>query len=246
MHPTSTQTTKLHNFSVTFADQAELSQLKKEIFTQDAYYFLTENPEPIILDIGAHIGLSCLYFKKLYPKAKIWAFEPHPSNFALLEANIFHNNLTNITALPLAVSVDEAPQQLFSDSVGENWLSNASLLARGWNDSQNNTAMPVQSITLAAAIAMPSTTIDLLKMDVEGIEEALLTNNAASLQKVKQIIFEWHPRLDQSWYRCQKVLKRAGFTWQIWADGQQLPKQARYLRKEPGRLVLIKAEKVGS
>src|SRR5271156_3378543 len=38
-----------------------------------------------VLDIGANVGAAALYFARLFPNARIYAFEPAPDNFAVLE-----------------------------------------------------------------------------------------------------------------------------------------------------------------
>src|SRR5688572_17057445 len=45
-----------------------------EIFVEEVYKFKAESDHPVILDCGANIGLSLVYFKKLYPNAHIIAF----------------------------------------------------------------------------------------------------------------------------------------------------------------------------
>jgi len=42
---------------------------------------------PLIIDAGANIGLSCLYFHRLFPKSRIVCIEPDDANFELLERN---------------------------------------------------------------------------------------------------------------------------------------------------------------
>ncbi|QKT03354.1 FkbM family methyltransferase [Ectothiorhodospiraceae bacterium 2226] len=54
----------------------------------------------MILDTGANIGTSALYFAQRYPRARL-AVEPEDGNFALLETNTRH--LPNVTALKAAV-----------------------------------------------------------------------------------------------------------------------------------------------
>ena len=43
--------------------------------------------QPLIVDCGANIGCSVLWFHARYPKAHIVALEPAPDNFELLSAN---------------------------------------------------------------------------------------------------------------------------------------------------------------
>lgn len=55
-----------------------------EIFTSNEYYFKPSCKQAFIIDCGAHIGMSVLYFKKMFPDSKIMAFEANPHNFELL------------------------------------------------------------------------------------------------------------------------------------------------------------------
>ena len=50
----------------------------REIFIQELYRFETSNPAPVIIDCGANCGLSVVYFKQLFPAAKIVAVEADP------------------------------------------------------------------------------------------------------------------------------------------------------------------------
>ena len=60
-----------------------------------AEYYLPSALKPkIILDIGANIGASIIYFRSQFSDAKIFGFEPHPDTFALLKQNVA--NLPNV------------------------------------------------------------------------------------------------------------------------------------------------------
>jgi predicted O-methyltransferase YrrM len=51
------------------------------------YRFNSLITKPLILDCGANVGVSVLYFKRLYPDAEIIAFEPDEDVFAILKQN---------------------------------------------------------------------------------------------------------------------------------------------------------------
>lgn len=53
---------------------------------------------PLVLDCGANIGLSALYFNDLFPKARIVAVEPDPSNFLLLQENVSKAKVITVEA----------------------------------------------------------------------------------------------------------------------------------------------------
>jgi tRNA1(Val) A37 N6-methylase TrmN6 len=59
-----------------------------EIFEKGIYTFNSTNPNPVIIDCGANMGLSLLFFSINYPNAKIYAFEPDVSVLEYLERNI--------------------------------------------------------------------------------------------------------------------------------------------------------------
>src|SRR2546423_3692928 len=56
-----------------------------ELLVNEIYKFDAERPDPLIIDCGANIGLSVIYFKYLYPRATIVAFEPDQKIFRVLE-----------------------------------------------------------------------------------------------------------------------------------------------------------------
>jgi len=43
---------------------------------------------PLILDVGAHVGQSNQLFRRMFPAATIWSFEPDPDSFARLTASV--------------------------------------------------------------------------------------------------------------------------------------------------------------
>ncbi len=62
-------------------------------------------PGHVVVDIGAHVGYYTLLFARLVGKhGHVYAFEPEPSNFALLRKNIEINGYRNVTLISKAVS----------------------------------------------------------------------------------------------------------------------------------------------
>ena len=88
--------TKLNQYIVHYTTSQEYHELKREIFSQGIYYFEADNDAPVIIDAGAHIGLATLYFKSLYPDARITAIEPYPRSFELLNKIFLKTNSTRL------------------------------------------------------------------------------------------------------------------------------------------------------
>lgn len=80
-------------FDVRHFDRHVTGFLYREIFVRQNYYFTANDDRPVILDCGANVGMASLYFKWLYPKAQIKAFEPDPATFQLLQQNMSRNRL---------------------------------------------------------------------------------------------------------------------------------------------------------
>ena len=70
-----------HGKILKIPDSASYLSSREEIFDQQIYRFNTSNSKPYIVDCGANIGLSIIYFKQLFPNAEIVAFEPDEKIF---------------------------------------------------------------------------------------------------------------------------------------------------------------------
>ena len=103
------QSTKLGKYEIWYENSDEFYELKKEIFSENCYYLEIESfddaqDKPVIVDAGAHIGMATLYYKMLFPHARILAFEPVPYNFKILEKNIHENQLENVELFEAVVA----------------------------------------------------------------------------------------------------------------------------------------------
>lgn len=141
-----------------------------------------------IIDIGAHIGsFSIQLTKMLPPDAKIVSIEPSPDNFLLLKRNVLLNNLRqNFVLKMLAISSNKGVGTLFisSDNTGGNKLDMI-------EPSSKETVEVAVDTLEAIADEFGDDTIDLLKIDVEGSEHAILLPNKHLLTaRFKYIIGE--------------------------------------------------------
>lgn len=214
-----TQTARIHNFNIHYQTRDEFHHLKREIFTYDSYFFETDNPTPVIIDAGAHIGLSTLYFKYLYPAAKIIAIEPNPAAFALLEQNVFENQLDNVTTINAALWETATTLPFYRDRTKNHWFSTAGFHKGAWTGDQKSEELAVSALPLSELIQEP---IDFLKMDIEGAESTVLFAAQDALPLIKHCMIEFHPRDDHQPKKLIELLE-PHFSLKYWQDGKEIP-----------------------
>ncbi len=196
---------RLSNYTIYHNNSEEYHLLKREIFTSDLYYFETENPQPVIIDAGAHIGLSTLYFKQLYPGSQITALEPNPESFGLLEQNIFENQVDDVTTVQAALSDHNGEEQFFRDETSEWWHSTAGFHKGSWLGTQESDEIIVQTHLLSEFVTGP---VDFLKMDIEGAEQKVLTASQEILPLIKEMQIEFHTHKSQSLLKLVELLEK--------------------------------------
>jgi FkbM family methyltransferase len=154
-----------------------------EIALRGEYDFirpLLAGRQPVVVDIGANIGMFSLFAFHVNREASVYAFEPSADTFGLLD--------TNRRANP-----DLSWQ-----------CRNAAVHARdGIVRFDNRPASTARRVSADAGDAVPSLSlrtvlqdvgrVTLLKIDVEGSEEAILVGNAAVLDAVDHLVIELHP-----------------------------------------------------
>ena len=158
----------------------------KHIFAHGDYALeITPGPQ-VIIDAGANIGLAAIYFANRFPRAKIISVELSPQNFNLLTENT-------------------APYHQISPIHAGLWPRHEALKFKQegispWGYKVDNSlvenVVTVNSITINDIIAQYQlTTIDLLKIDIEGAEVELFSQNYEQwLPQVRMIIIEFHDR----------------------------------------------------
>jgi len=235
--------TKLNQFTVHYSTIQEYHVIKREIFNQQIYWFETDNQIPIIIDGGAHIGLATLYFKSLYPQAKIIAIEPVTSSFQLLKQNIFSNQLENIQLIQAALWSKKLDKlKLNVDQSVNRWHSTSGIMPGSWTGQQRTQPFYTPTTTLSQLINNLGI-IDLIKLDIEGAEGRVLKEALAKLKQVKQIICEYHPTTHQMdktlnlpLMKLVEMLKKAGFEVAVTRNGKTVDPV-----KTKNSLVMIRA-----
>ncbi len=169
----------------------------------DAGYatMLRRGRTPFILDLGANIGASVVWFAVRYPGARIAAFEPHPDNFQLLERNC--QGLT-VETLRAAVCGVAGSRRLLDPGLGE-W---GYRLAAG---DTATTGLAVDCVVLGDWLADRlggDLAPFILKIDIEGGEADLFDHAAGLLQRFPVVILEPH-----DWLLPGSAVSRGFFRW---------------------------------
>jgi FkbM family methyltransferase len=138
-----------------------------------------------IIDIGAGLGDFTVYAAHRCPNGHVLAYEPFPESFALLQQNVTLNNLQNVEAKPYAIAEKSGSLAL---NIGLGEAVQHSTTRAGAH------TIEVRAITLQQVFAEHGfDRCDLLKMDIEGGEYAILRGLSADLLKrVQRIALEYH------------------------------------------------------
>jgi FkbM family methyltransferase len=122
-------------------------------------------PGMAVVDVGAHVGwFTCLAGRLVGPRGLVVSFEPNPRNYELLLANVWRNGLTNVVCFPWAVAERSGFVDLYlaRDNSGDHRIF-------AYEDRERT---PVRAAALdSLEVLRPP--IDVLKVDVQGAEEAV-------------------------------------------------------------------------
>jgi FkbM family methyltransferase len=176
----------------------------KDIFVRQSYRFTSISDLPVILDCGANIGISCLYFKSLYPKARIKAFEADPHIAQILRTNLQLNSITDIEIVSKAVWINEKGISFLPDGADGGSI----------HDGAGTTIVP--SVRLKDYLENKEP-IDFLKIDIEGAEVTVLEDCGDALRNVCHLFVEYHSWSydDQKLERLLTVIGKAGFRYYL-------------------------------
>ena len=169
----------------------------KEIFINEIYTFPKLSNSGIIIDAGANIGLSVIYFKMKYPNHHVIAFEPDKEIFKVLALNVQNKGLLDIELINKALWNEKTI------------LSFASDLSDGGRINDSGTTQ-VETVLLSDYLKNP---VEMLKMDIEGAETKVIEECLPYLSNVRFIFVEYHSFVNenQSLSYLLNLLKESGF-----------------------------------
>ena len=196
----------LLGYRVPYPNQSHAFFLLHELFVNLSYAFDPPSPAPRIVDCGANIGMSVVFFKAWSPDASIVAIEPDATAFDYLRELVRLNELKNVELMNAAIARQRGTAAFYSAS-GDPAGVRASLHA-DWGGSTSTT---VKTIALSDVI---DHAVDFLKLDVEGAEYEAIDDldGRNRLKWIRELVVECHELHGDSAPRQRLVdqLERAG------------------------------------
>lgn len=185
-----------------FYDPLEYLHGITEIFIDEVYKQKLP-PNALIIDCGAHIGLSLIYLKRLCPTANIIAFEPDPQNFSLLKKNIESHGFSSVELKNEAVWTTNATLSFIADGN----MSSKIGLSQG-------AIVQVRAVRLADFLTRK---VDFLKIDIEGAEYEVIKDIQDKLPLVENLFIEYHGSFKQNneLIEILQIVTKNGFNYYI-------------------------------
>lgn len=158
---------ELFGFTLKTGDYEIFFKLFIDIFIKNQYFFESRRKNPRIVDGGAHIGLSLVYFKLLYPESQVTCVEPDPDIFELLRTNVKVNELTHVQLYNFALGEMEGRKPFLKGESKKSWSSRVLYEQKG--PQENILFVPTRRLS-----RLIDGTLDLLKLDIEGSESEVM------------------------------------------------------------------------
>lgn len=207
---------RIFGYKINAFNYGDIRYLFEEIFYKSEYLFKSENEKPVIFDCGANIGFATIFFKWIYPKSEIYAFEPDKQTFEMLKRNILQNKLTDVHLYNCALSDKEGTLNFFVDNDNP-----GSLLMSTRKERISENKVIVKCITISSLIKKNKIgKIDFLKMDIEGSEKEAIKDLSETgyLKMINKLIIEYHHKIktyDSDLGSFLKVFEKYGFEYQL-------------------------------
>jgi len=158
----------------------DLSRFPQSADIQQQYEaILARGKTPIIIDAGANMGASAVWFSRQFPAARIIAIEPEPGNAAACRRNI--RNAPNVRLVEAGLG--GAPGAIEMSTGSQEWAFQSTRAGAGG----------VKLVTIPELMAAePDGQLFITKIDIEGFESDVFAANVGWLDETFVVIVEPH------------------------------------------------------
>lgn len=192
---------------VHYTDAISLRTMYLQIFVDRVYDVDGLGAEPTMIDCGGNIGLNVIAFKRRYPRAQVTTFEADPIIAATLRENIAALQLSDVEVVSAAVGAQPGHTSFLPNGALGGHVISDELPGVAFQS-----AISVPQVRLSECITRP---VDVLKLDIEGSEYAVLADlcDSGRIDLVQRVICEVHagPSTQPAFARLWAQLTRAGF-----------------------------------
>jgi FkbM family methyltransferase len=215
-------TTMLLGFPIIYVDSSSYFFLHEEIFQEEVYAFNSANQSPRIIDGGANIGLSVIYFKRRFPNSRITAFEADPAVAQVLKKNLQVRGLGDVEVRAEALWSRDGELAFQTEGADGGRIGSSS-----------GSVVKVPAVALIDQLVEP---IDFLKLDIEGAEFEALQSCRGRLGNVEKAFIEYHSRAGESQQLPDllALLRDEGFRCFVTAPSVFSPKPLQEIRPYAG------------
>jgi FkbM family methyltransferase len=185
-----------------------LGHIMSEVYKEQVYApFLVGKSNLTILDIGANIGITALYFSQF--ASKVFSLEPSTQHFNCLKHMLEFNKITNVVPIQKALFMKNSKLPFGGPA---NNKTMRSLHMSTWKDGKPEEE--VETITLDSLFEENKIEhVDLMKLDVEGSEIEIISSEGFRkvADKIDKIVMENHSWNGRNPEQVKGVLDMRGF-----------------------------------
>lgn len=183
-----------------------------EILIKRQYDWDFGNTPRNIIDAGANVGLTSIFYANKYPDARIIAIEPEASNYQMLVQNTAaYRNVATVNA---ALWSENCDLEIFDPQQGHTAFQ-----------MRDKSALPGARHTRVPGITLDKllgdygiSHVDLLKIDIEGAEREVFAHSSSWIQCVDIIAMELH---DWMLPGCEQIVRLAAKDFELqWKNGE--------------------------
>jgi len=164
---------------VIYRDMIKTQRIWEKHIIEKLCQFIT--PDSSVIDVGAHVGNHTIQFSKI--AKTVFSFEPSPTNYAIFEANMNLNNISNVVLHKFAVS-DRKRMLAFDPAKNKKRLKNSG--ATYFIQDDNGA---ISAVSLDSVFAEIDDHISLIKYDVEEMELQALQGSVQTIERFKPALY---------------------------------------------------------